>query len=351
MKSSNSSVRLVLAVWSALALFCVSTAAQDFEEFRIGSDSDFERVEKALANSSAEEIVVSIAQGKYTLTDTFHINRSRVSIFGEGEVLLSLANGVNKPVIAIGSQKSYPLAGDAIQDIEIMYISVDGNKEEQSSELEADRPWIRNNGIDARMVKGLVLNHVTSNNNRSGGFVISWSCSDVRVVDCVFERNYFDGMAYYDSERVYSVDSISRNNLSAGISLDNNLRDCLFLRCTIEGNGDVGVFARNSKRLTFEKCTVSGSGDWAFFLAHDDDGHGIHDSVISNCRVVGNAGGVRMASINEEQSSGNVVVTTYFNDNEKHDRKNVDTCGSEIKEVVRTSIAARIQEMIGSSTL
>lgn len=298
--------------------------------FEIDSNRDFERVEKLMNESDAGSVVVTIRSGSYKLKDSFHINRSDVSLVGEGEVALKLKRGVLTPVIAIGSQSSYPSEDERISNIVLSDLHIDGNREKQKSEYQRDLPWIRNNGVDVRVVSNLKVERVTSNNNRSGGLVISWRCRDVMVRDCVFENNYFDGVAYYDSERVQTVDCQMRDNLGAGVSLDNAFVDSVFVRCLLENNRDVGVFARHSERLVFFECEVRGSGNWAFFLAHDDNGKGVFDIEIASCTIKENRGGLRMGSETEQQSARTVLAYTEFANNQFDNREDLSTAGSHV---------------------
>jgi hypothetical protein len=202
--------------------------------------------------------------------------------------------------------------------------------EHQSSEYSAARPWIRNNGIDVRAVKNLSIAKVRANNNRSGGLVISWGCSDVRVSDSSFARNYFDGVAFYDSTNVEVTRSAMINNHHAGVSLDNEFVDSRFVECLIQGNRDVGVFARSTSRVEFKNCVVQNSGNWAFFLSHDNHGRGVVDVVINGGQIIGNRGGVCVGSIDEKQSRGTRVAGAAFSGNDGNGRNNIHTSGSAV---------------------
>ncbi len=226
----------------------------------------------------ADLITIKIAPGFYGIEESFRINRSNVSITGEPEVMFLLAAGVNQPVIAIGTEKQWVDSSDIIENIRISGIIVDGSKDYQGSEFNREKTWIRNNGIDVRGVRDLEIDSVIARNNRSGGLVISWKSSNVAVTNSLFEHNFFDGVAYYDSIGISTTDSIMRNNQFAGISLHNDLVNLTFTRCLIESNGDVGLFARNTKGLRFLDCTFLGSADWAVFLAHDLKNLGVYEA-------------------------------------------------------------------------
>jgi hypothetical protein len=282
------------------------------------------------ADLAADPVTIKVQTGRYLLKDSFRIARSKVSIIGEPGAVFELLGNTNEPVIAIGTQAEIARPADVIADIAIMGLEIDGNKDRQSSEYSARKPWIRNNGIDARAVTRLKVTNVTANNNRSGGLVISWGCSEVRVTGSTFAKNFFDGIAFYDSKDVDVIDCVMTKNLGAGISLDNEFVDSRFTRCVIEANEDVGIFARSSSRLEFKDCTIKQSGNWGIFLSHDQHDRGVVDIVITGGQIVGNRGGLWMASVTEKQSRGTRVERAVFSANEKAGRPDIHTSGSAV---------------------
>jgi hypothetical protein len=264
----------------------------------------------------------------YVVYDTFRINQSNVSILAEPGTKVVLGNHVNKPVIAIGSQEQIP--SYTIENIYISGVEIDGNKENQDSEFDTDRSWIRNNGIDVRAVKRLTIHNVVSRNNRSGGLVISWESSDIQVLNSEFDNNYFDGVAYYDSTRIYTLNSSMKNNNSAGISLDNDLSDSIFSNCIVDSNQDVGIFSRFSTEIRFNCCIIKNSSSWAVFLGHDENDNGVHDIMFSSCHLLNNTGGIIMSSTNDTQSNFTSIVSSVFRGNEQNGRTNMQTSGSTV---------------------
>ncbi|MDQ8181920.1 right-handed parallel beta-helix repeat-containing protein [Pelagicoccus sp. SDUM812005] len=296
--------------------------------FEVSSNKDLRKLQRVLDEKGATPLLVKIAAGEYRLKRSLHVNRSNVTIQGEAGARLKLAKKAQAPVIAVGSQSEYPLDAERIENVSIYDLEIDGNREFQESEYNQERPWIRNNGIDARTVTGLRVERVVCGNNRSGGLVISWRCRDVVAKDCVFKNNYFDGVAYYDSVGVFTVDCLLSENLGAGVSIDNAVSNALFANCRIEGNRDVGVFARHSEGLMFYKSVVKDSGNWAFFLSHDERQKGVFDVEIASCEIVGNHGGVRMGSVNTIQSAGNRVTLSVFSENGSLGRPDLSTAGA-----------------------
>ena len=293
--------------------------------------AELAEAKRLLAASDAEPLTVRIAAGEYVLDDTLRVLRSRVVIEGEKDALLRLADGVNKPVVSVGSQREVPDEAERVEKIRIRNLKIDGNKLKQSSELDPDRPWIRNNGIDVRMASDLEIENVFVSGCRSGGLVISWKTRDVSVKDSTFTGSHFDGVAYYDCVRVETVRCAMKLNDAAGVSADNHFDKSRFVDCEIVGNGDVGIFLRASREILFEKCLIERSKSWGAFLAHDDSGNGVHAVAIRECRFIENNGGVRMASVNEKQSSGNEVIGCVFEGNNANGRGNIDTAGSPVR--------------------
>jgi hypothetical protein len=257
----------------------------------------------------------------YSLDDTVHINNSGVSLVGEPGACLRLNDHINKPVVAIGSQEEEPTT--VVEDITVQGLEIDGNKANQDSELVGDMPWIRNNGIDIRAARRVVIDNVVAHDARSGGIVVSWGSSDIHVQNSSFTDNFFDGVAYYDSERVYTSNSSMRNNQAAGISLDNDFREAIFANCILDGNQDVGIFMRFSQGIRFNGCAIRSSGSYAAFLSHDEAGNGVQDIVFSGCHLLQNNGGIRLAST-EDRSKHNVVVGSVFRGNEQNGRLSID---------------------------
>jgi hypothetical protein len=304
--------------------------------FVVSNLEELLRVQPAVASVSddaPQPLTIKILPGRYLLKDSFRIGRSHVSLIGEPGAIFHLMGNTNEPVIAVGTQVEIARSADVISDIAIIGLEIDGNKERQSSEFSARRPWIRNNGIDVRAVTRLKVANVIANNNRSGGLVISWGCSDVRVTGSTFAKNHFDGIAFYDSRDVDVSDCTMIRNLGAGISLDNEFVDSRFSRCVIESNADVGIFARSSARLEFKDCIVRQSGNWGVFLGHDTRDRGVIDVVFTGGQIVGNRGGVWMASVTEKQSRGTRIEGTAFSANENAGRRDLFSSGSVVAAV------------------
>lgn len=278
-------------------------------------------LKKAQAEDPFVSTIIYVKPGIYTVSDTISINVSNITVIAEPGAKIILADHVNKPVIAIGSQEEQPTY--TIENIYISGLEIDGNKDNQDSENDVSKKWIRNNAIDVRGVKRLTLDNVVCRNARSGGLVISWASSDIYINNSIFSNNYFDGVAYYDSQRVYTNACSMISNKNAGISLDNNFRNSIFANCILDDNRDVGIFMRNSSKIRFNGCAIQNSGSYAAFLGHDETGNGVRDIFFSGCHMLDNNGGVFVGST--EQQSGYIsVVGSSFRGNEKNGRLTLD---------------------------
>lgn len=298
-----------------------SYAVKDINELRV-------LLKSLQGKDSNVSTFIEVQPGTYTVTETIQINTSNLTIFARG-VKLVLADGVNHPVIAIGSQEQTPTY--TISNIYIVGVEMDGNKDKQTSELDSKKPWIRNNAIDVRSVTNLVLDNVICNNARSGGLVVSWNSSDIHINDSVFSNNYFDGVAYYTSKRIYTNSSLMLSNKNAGISIDNSLSDSVFANCIVDSNGDVGIFMRNALKIRFNGCIIQNSKSYAAFLSDDINSgtKGVADILFTGCHFLDNNGGINVSPSTGSTNAGNNsygfvnVLGSAFRGNEQSGRTNL----------------------------
>ena len=187
----------------------------------------------------------------------------------------------------------------------------------QDRETDPAREWIRNNGIDVRMVNNLRITDVDIHDARSGGVVVSWECYQIFITDSYFYNNFFDGIALYDSENINVINFMCFGNGSAGISLDNQLSDVLFDTGIIESNGDVGIFARNSEDISFHDLMIADNQNSGCFLSHVSigTGTGVTRLYFDGCSFLDNVGyGLWLASPASE-SPNNAVTGCLFSGN------------------------------------
>ncbi len=257
---------------------------------------------------------VFIKSGTYLLNEGIHINRSNVTIEGEQGVKVRLADGVNQPVFLVGTDNEIPGVNDTIFNVTIRDLEIDGNKEGQTSETNPSMTWIRNNGIDVRMVQNIWVQNVNIHNAISGGLVVVHS-RKMFVSNSYFHHNEFDGIALYTSSELQISNIICSNNKAAGISLDNNLSFVNFDGGFSKDNGSLGIFVRNSNNLKFSNLTISGNVEDGCFAASDDDLNGVTRLFFQGCSFLNNGRyGFWMASP-VSQSPQNTITGCLFSEN------------------------------------
>lgn len=276
---------------------------------------DVEAIQEAIDSLPSEGGSIFIRAGTYIVSQGIHVRRSNVTILGEQGTYIKLGDSVNEPVFLVGSDEETPTG--IIENIRISNIEIDGNKGSQSSELDHGRPWIRNNGIDVRMVHDLWISGIDVHNARSGGLVVSWNSCRIFVDNSSFHNNFFDGVALYSSEDIQVSSFLCYENNAAGLSLDNELKDVMFSDGSIENNGDVGIFARNSEDISFHSLYISDNQSHGCFLSHETVGTntGVTRLFFDSCSFIDNDGyGLWLASTVDD-SPNNAVIGCLFSGN------------------------------------
>lgn len=260
---------------------------------------------------------VLVRAGTHVLTAGIHIHRSHVTVQGEMGTLIRLGDAVDEPVILVGADKEAPAEADRIENVRIADLEIDGNKANQTSETGLVRTWIRNNGIDVRMVTNLWVENVDVHDARSGGLVAAWSPTDVFVSNSIFRSNQFDGLALYDGNHMQVSGFRCHGNGASGISLDNGLNNVSFDGGFVDDNDDNGIFVRFASDLLFSNLTISGNGNFGAFLSHQATGNatGVTKVLFQGCSFFDNTHyGVALASTAAD-SPDNAVTGCFFSGN------------------------------------
>jgi len=270
---------------------------------------------------------VFLPAGRYVLDGMVHLNRSHVRLQGESGTVLALADGVMQPNLLIGSAAQKPTAAEKISHVTVSGVEFDGNKAKQDSEFHPTKPWLRNNTIDIRGVDDLRILDVDCHDARSGGVVASWSCERIIIRGSSFHHNFFDGIALYSSRDILVSDFFCFGNDSAALSLDNKLCNVTFSDGHIFENNDVGIFARDSTKLSFRNLQIYDNKLHGVFIAHQvyDKGHPKEDQIVPNsgmidnsfvgCSFHNNVGWGLFFASNPELSWGNSVTNCTFGGN------------------------------------
>ncbi len=261
---------------------------------------------------SGGTIFLRAQEGCYEVIESVHIDRSNVTIQGEAGVEVCLADGVDQPLILIGSDAEVPSESERVENIRLIDLALDGNRENQSSETDPSRPWLRNNLIDIRMASRVWVDRVDSHSGISGCLVGSWSSELLHVDDSLFHDCFYDGIALYTSSNLVLRGFQAFDNGSAGISLDNDLSDVLFADGLVRDNGDVGIFVRDSQDLGFRGLSVRDNASYAVFAADAGvDGTEVSNLSFMGCDFTDNGGGFWQAS-SSVSSDGNVLMGSVF---------------------------------------
>lgn len=234
--------------------------------------------------------IVYLAAGTYELGKGIHITRSDLTILGPSadSVVVRLRDHVNQPVFLIGTDIESPTT--AVERVTLRGITIDGNRGGQDQETDLLRPWIRNNGIDVRKAKNLLISDVVVHGTRSGGIVVSWGSERVSIWNVSAYDNQFDGIALYTSDEVHVSHFACYENLAAGLSLDNDLSNVTFSNGECRENGSVGIFARQSTDLSFINVAVQSSGQHGVFMSYTSGitGSGVSRAAFVGCQFSGN---------------------------------------------------------------
>jgi hypothetical protein len=222
-----------------------------------------EEIQQVLNNK--EIGIVSFKPGIYRLKASLKVDRSDIVLEGNGCTLI-IDDHVNEPNISVGTRNHIPSDTDEIRNITINNFLLDGNRANQDSEYSMTQNWIRNNNIDARKVSGLNITNCTMKSARSGGFVISWNCSDVSCNNCTVYDQYYDAFALYTSHSCIVTNFVAYDCDGAGISLDNSITDTIFSNGIIRNCKDVGVFVRDAIQISFSNLMISGCSSHGIFL-------------------------------------------------------------------------------------
>lgn len=276
---------------------------------------DYSDIQEAVDKLNNDGGSVFIRAGLYILSQGIHINKSNVSLFGEQGTIIQLDDGVNQPVVLIGTDAETPI--ERISDIEIKNIEIDGNDENQTSETDLIRTWIRNNAIDVRMVDYLYISNVNLHDAISGAFVVSWDSNFIFVDNSSFHNCTYDGIALYDSADIQISNFICYENNAAGLSLDNQLKNVIFDGGIIRDNNNVGIFVRNSEDISFHDLKILSNGSHGSFLGHETEGTntGVTRLFFDSCSFLDNGGWGFYLSSTTVDSPDNTVIGCLFSGN------------------------------------
>jgi hypothetical protein len=284
----------------------------------------------ALANE--EKLHVVFEPFVYELDVGLHIQRSNTTLEFMNGAKLFLKNEVNQAVILIGTDKEVPLEEDIIENILLLNPEADGNGKYQPSEFSTKQKWLMASVIDIRATRNLKILNGTVYHGRSAGICGSWKCENVIVDNFDTHKNFFDGIAWYDSTRINFTNFKTYYNKNAGISLDNAMKESNFVLGDVFLNGDPGIFMRESEYIRFKQLNINDNINSGVFVSFAEEKEkadesrvgltGVNNCVWDSCDIVRNGtqareGGFCFADANT--SKNNVIVNSRIYDNPNGD--------------------------------
>jgi len=265
-----------------LAVFCISPVSQNYRP--------------------PENLKVRVLPPGITVINSPIILRSGQSLIGNNSTL-RLADKSNCPMIILGDESDFPASSE---NIYVSSITLDGNKDNQDSEL-----WTgghnRNNGVNIRNVKSALIENLTISNCRSGGLVVERGSREIVVINCKSTENFFDGFAAYDSTNCYFNNVEAAGNNYAGFSTDNNFHNNVVSNSQFSNNGREGIFMRQSRENLFQNCVIEGS-PIGIFLARSE----LPDSAAERNLFVGCEFGGNLENFVERDGVVNFVVDAVY---------------------------------------
>lgn len=147
---------------------------------------------------------------KPLILDSNTILRGKVDDNGNPLTIIKMKDCVHYPIINIDNDK---------ENIIVENIIFIGNGNTVSRE-ESDISYvIKNNCINIRNSKNVMINNCKTHNANSGGIVLAY-CNDIKIVNCDCSYNLIDGIAVFSSENIFIDKCKINGNKYSGVSID-----------------------------------------------------------------------------------------------------------------------------------
>jgi hypothetical protein len=250
-----------------------ATGAAGRDAGTIVDGGDCAAIQAAIDGLPAGGGAVLVRPGTYTCGAPIVIDRDRVTLRGSGRsTVLKLGAHVNRPVIVLGQTIETPTTTRS--DIEVSDLSIDGNRALQDHECSTGPcgvgGYLRNNGLSLRRVADVLVQNVSVTGARSGGLVVEKVSRRVTVRDLSVTDSFFDGLAGYETEDSTFTGLSLYGNDGSGLSFDLRFDHNIVSDSVIAGNGDNGVFMRDSRDNMFAELEIRDSANHGLFLAQVD---------------------------------------------------------------------------------
>jgi hypothetical protein len=278
-------------------------------------------IQSAIDGLPATGGAVLVRPGVFTCGAPIVIDRDHVALRGSGPAtVLKLGDHGNRPVIVIGQTIENPTT--TRHDVAVSDLSIDGNRAQQDYECSngacAGGDFLRNNGLSLRRVEDVVVERVSVTGARSGGLVSELGSRRLTVRDFTVADSAFDGLAGYQTEDSLFTGLHLHDNAGAGLSFDIDFNRNVIGDSVLEGNGDVGIFMRDSSDNLFSDLLIRESGSHGLFLAQVDadttkpaSGNTFTGMVVAGSGQDPMRGGHGMR-VNDASCVDNLVVSTQF---------------------------------------
>jgi hypothetical protein len=228
-----------------------------------------------IANAAIQEVVVPA--GTYVCLRPVVINRSGVTMRGQGRPTLKLADNAQSPLLVMGGLDDdatgvpTPVTGLLVEGL-----SLDGNRAKQAGECwggacgGSGTASVHNNGLTLRGVNDSTVRDVEITGARSGGLVTERDCSNLHVQDLKARDNFFDGLSVnWTRDSLFENLELSSNGY-AGLTMDTKVTGNVFRTGSVSANRDAGIFLRNAIGNRFEGLTVAANGSHGVYLSDTD---------------------------------------------------------------------------------
>ncbi|WP_278956270.1 M10 family metallopeptidase C-terminal domain-containing protein [Aquipseudomonas alcaligenes] len=190
--------------------------------------------------------VVYLPQGVYRVSGdgtpsgnclTMH---SQVDLIGDGmgSTVIKLVDGSSEPLMGmIGSP-----AGEVLQGVGISDLSLDGNRDNSSGEVNGWHLAANTVGVSSN----LSLERVEIRDVSGSGFRVDGQTSNLLIKESVAQGNGLDGFASTDADNSQFTDNQAYGNDGNGFALDTSHADLTFANNDAFANGGNGVLVEGS---------------------------------------------------------------------------------------------------------
>jgi hypothetical protein len=251
---------------------------------------------------------IMLKPGEYEIDKPIILDQSNVWLHGKG-VKLKLKDKANCPVIIVGTDRDTSVK--KVSNVRVLGFDIDGNRENQTQELNEANNELRNNCITVRGAENVIIRDVGVRNARSGGIVTEKHSKNVLIDDVVAEFNHFDGIAMYETTESIVQNSTMQKNEYAGLSMDWKADNNRFIRCQFRENGHQGIFMRFCSKNIFAECLIKLNRRAGAYMAQVDDVTGTHceDIYFFFCEFNANRPNIE---VNNDSCIRIGVIASYF---------------------------------------